>query len=314
MVLKDGFESMEVWKPVTGYEELYEVSNLGRLRRCSSQVPSGNGVLRTIPSKIKSPQRDKGCFFWYYTLWKDNAQKHHFIHDLVAQAFLANYDESKPVFHKDGDTSNNSDSNLTQVEPELGPYFGLSQPDIPGEIWKGIPGCEDLYEISNMGRARCLCKFVNGGRPGSRALRRCRIINFSDNPRTYKSFVMWDAYGNRVKDVQIHRMVAQLFIPNPENKPYVNHIDNDRSHNWVSNLEWCTAKENAMHASRMGLLDWSNANRGHESPVVCINTGRTFASIAQASRELNLNYNRLQQTLSTGSGYIDGIQFRYLNK
>ena len=109
-------------------------------------------------------------------------------------------------------------------------------------------------------------------------------------------------------------MVAQLFIPNPENKPYVNHIDNDRSHNWVSNLEWCNAKENAMHASRMGLLDWSNANRGHESPVICINTGRTFASIAQASRELNLNYNRLQQTLSTGSGYIDGIQFRYLNK
>lgn len=51
----------------------------------------------------------------------------------------------------------------------------------------------------------------------------------------------------------VHRMVAELYVPNPENKKYVNHIDGDKSNNHKSNLEWVTARENTMHAIKLGL-------------------------------------------------------------
>lgn len=63
------------------------------------------------------------------------------------------------------------------------------------------------------------------------------------------------ALGNGVsKRCRVHRLVAQAFIPNPENKPFVNHIDGNRANNNVDNLEWVTASENALHAHKTGLV------------------------------------------------------------
>ena len=96
------------------------------------------------------------------------------------------------------------------------------------EEWRAVPGYEGLYEVSNKGNVKSLIKnkiikcFIN----------RCgyRLVGLSKN-------------GIR-KKITIHRLVAQVFIPNPDNLPEVNHLDEDKSNNSVDNLEWCDRKYN----------------------------------------------------------------------
>lgn len=106
------------------------------------------------------------------------------------------------------------------------------------EIWKDIKGFEGYYQISNRGRLKSFNQLKEG-----------RILSNKNQFGWYLTVNLVSA--NERVTTRIHRLVAQHFIPNPEGKRYVNHLNGDKQDNRVENLEWCTCRENIMHAIKM---------------------------------------------------------------
>jgi hypothetical protein len=113
------------------------------------------------------------------------------------------------------------------------------------EIWKDIPDYEGLYQVSNLGDIR--------------SLKRKKAINLLPSIGT-DGYYRLNLHKNGGKTSSIHRIVAQAFIPNPDNKPQVNHKDGNKLNNHFDNLEWCTPKENTNHAHLTGLANNSGIN------------------------------------------------------
>lgn len=112
------------------------------------------------------------------------------------------------------------------------------------EIWKDIKGYEGLYQVSNLGRIKRL-RFINK----NTNIERERIKNLKLRKDGYLEVSLYKK--GKGKSVQVHRLVAQAFIPNPTSKLQVNHIDGIKTNNKVSNLEWVSISENAIHSSRV---------------------------------------------------------------
>lgn len=123
--------------------------------------------------------------------------------------------------------------------------------DKTGEVWKEVLGYEDSYEVSNYGRVKSLSRKIEVHRDGETHVRYYRERLMSISIRVNYPNVNLSRDG-RIENFLVHRLVAQAFIPNTENKPYVNHIDGDTHNNHVSNLEWVTQSENINHAIKIG--------------------------------------------------------------
>lgn len=164
---------------------------------------------------------------------------------------------------------------------------------MPTEIWKDIPGYEDLYQASNFGRVKSL---------------RRNIIMLPRADKHGYLRVMLSVKGYR-KYCQIHRLVAWAFIPNPENKPVVNHIDGDPRNNKVDNLEWCTQSENVLHAIH-------NLNRlGHSFPskkIRCVETGEVFVSMTRAAKTYNSNPGNIWRSATSGRYRAGGYHWAFV--
>ena len=113
------------------------------------------------------------------------------------------------------------------------------------EIWRDIKGYEGKYQVSNLGRVKSLyykCKMGYNGKS--------KLLGIYKNRNNDYGYYFTPLNKNgKHKNFFIHRLVAEAFIPNPNNLPCVNHIDEDKSNNKVDNLEWCSYKYNVNYGT-----------------------------------------------------------------
>ena len=115
------------------------------------------------------------------------------------------------------------------------------------EIWKDVVGYEGYYQVSNLGNVKSIERTIVC-KDGTRKKLKERILKQVSNWRGY--LVVELSTKDKGKIYSIHRLVAQAFIPNPENKPQVNHKDENKNNNCVENLEWCDNWVNSHYGTR----------------------------------------------------------------
>lgn len=117
------------------------------------------------------------------------------------------------------------------------------------EIWKDVRGYKGMYQVSSKGRVRTLGRYIKIRDTSMKRFLQPKFLRFIYN-RDYHTVCLYKNY--KAKWYKVHQLVAKAFIPNPYNKPQINHKNCKRKDNRVKNLEWATQKENNIHMHKMG--------------------------------------------------------------
>ena len=120
------------------------------------------------------------------------------------------------------------------------------------EVWRSVKDYEGLYEVSSIGSVRSLNRIVSCC-PKGKGVRVSKGRHLSQTLNTKGYLRVNLGSRQRFKTKEVHRLVALAFIPNPSNKPWVNHKNGRKEYNWAGNLEWVTPSENNQHAQNTGL-------------------------------------------------------------
>lgn len=176
------------------------------------------------------------------------------------------------------------------------------------EEWRDVAGFEQYYQVSNKGRVRSKDRKSRSGKNGERVYKG-RIINGHISQYGYVRVVL--KVRPKSEMVFLHRLVAQAFIPNKNNFPFVNHKDENPLNNCVENLEWCTQEYNNTYGTAIQRAKITRAKSGAATLVEKVdaqgNVVERFMSIAQAAKENNVKRDVISYAIKTKrriNGYV----------
>ena len=171
------------------------------------------------------------------------------------------------------------------------------------EIWKPIKGYEGLYEVSNFGNVRSLKRNTTEG----------KVLKQGWHTRGYSNVSL--SKGNNHKTRSIHRLVAETFIPNPNNLPEVNHKDGNKKNNCVENLEWVTRIENVLHSMETGLKKpiFNNPLRSKAVNQYSLDgiLLQTYPSTGEAERQTGVRHGNISKCCNRQTPTAGGYKWKY---
>ena len=175
------------------------------------------------------------------------------------------------------------------------------------EVWKDIEGYEGKYQVSNLGRVKSL--------RDSHGKYRELIMTGRNEGHGYLKVSLYK--NGKSKGIKIHRLVALAFIPNPDNKHFVDHINGIRNDNRVENLRWVTHKENLnFPLARKNISKAQTNNSKRSKSVLQIdkltgNTIREFPSASEASRQTGIHCSNITACCRNMLNYTGGYIWKY---
>lgn len=315
------YTDTEIWMDIKGFEGEYQASSHGHIKSLDRIVKRNGGTDMLLKGYIlKGVTKQRGD---RRVVIK---KKLYYVNRLIAETFIENPENKSDVNHIDGNPSNNHVSNLEWVNRRENMFHAWrngknkvnkasQEPQIDkSEIWLDIKGYEGKYQISNYGRVKTLAyvKMRCNGKP--------HPVREMIRKPFFKDYSTITLLG---KTYLIHRLVAEAFLPNPEGKKEVNHIDGNSLNNHVSNLEWATNLENQKHASETGLKR-SGGNHPRARKIDEYTTDGVFKSswdsITDAAKKLfydgfgksvHANKHNLRSVLVGRSSYALGSIWKY---
>ena len=166
------------------------------------------------------------------------------------------------------------------------------------EIWKDIEGYEGLYQVSNLGRVKSL---------GNNKLRKEKLLKPFKNEYGYLLVTL--CKNSKNKKFKIHRLVASVFIENPNNYEEINHIEECKTNNNVINLEWCNHKYNMNYGNCS-----KRSTEKRKKAIYCLENDTLFKSITECAKELNLPISTIINVLKGRQKQAKGYTFRYTSQ
>lgn len=173
------------------------------------------------------------------------------------------------------------------------------------EIWIDVDGYEGRYQISNLGNVRSTYRYYRNSIKFEN-----KQVTATKDASGYLQILVVKPSGETSSE-KIHRLIAKAFIPNPKNYPCINHKDEDKTNNKISNLEWCTVDYNNSYGTRNERIKETMTSLKGRA-IIATKNGKslTFKSIRSASRNLGISSGHITDALNGKHSQARGYVFK----